>query len=99
MSEKILQQILEQITKMQNNIESIQNEIKDIKENMATKSDIKRLEKSLDKAHMESLASDEIILKTLKEKVSKIDDHEYDIQALNKRIFKVEREIERLTHQ
>lgn len=90
MSEKILQQILEQMTAMQ-------KEIKGVKEEMKSRFD--RLEKSIDKAHMDNFASDDLILQTLKETNAKLDDREHDIRALNKRVFKVESEIERLTRQ
>lgn len=90
MSDKILQQILEQMTAMQ-------KEIKGVKEEMNLRFD--RLDKSIDKAHMENISSDEHILSTLKEMNTKLDDRDHDVQALNKRVFKVESEIERLTRQ
>ena len=76
----------QRIKNMGDEIQILKNDVTNIKETMATKADIGRLEKSLEKTHLESLSSDEMILHTVRE-------IKESIQHVNRRVADTELEL------
>ncbi len=89
MNEDLLQQLL--------------NEIKDIKSNMATKSDINTIKNELivikQSIQLIEQSQPNDIYAILKNISNKLEERDSEVLVLNKRIFKVESVIERLTNQ
>lgn len=90
MIEKLEKNINERLTK--------QDEMMQQLINMVGKNNdrLERIEESVNRIEQNEPAD---IMAVLKQMNGKLDERDYDLQALNKRLFKTESEIERLTRQ
>lgn len=89
-TEQMLEQLLSEFKEMKDEMKDMKSEMKDMRVNMATKSDLQNIEQkieqlsiSLENSHLESIKTDELILKTVQEIQS-------SVQYVNHRIADTE---------
>jgi chromosome segregation ATPase len=107
-SHELLKQILDELKGLNQRVGGIESEIQDVKSQMNSRfdtietnmshmqGDVSSIKNSVDRMEKNEPAD---VLAMLKQINGKLDGRDDEIQVLNKRLFKTESEVERLTRQ